>query len=93
MIKVGINLIDSGKSFLSFKKSRGKIKLLPIFIPFLKAIIMLPQKVRTNLMIHNSLNSLLPIMNRQANHNLAITFLIVMNHTGGSDGILSELIR
>ena len=85
-------MIDGCKSFLSLEE-RLEVILFSVFVPLLKAIIVLPQEMSSDFMVHHTLNGLLSIVNRQSNHDFTVRFLVVMHDTCWSNSILRKLIR
>lgn len=62
-------------------------------MPFLQPIIILPNKMRANLMIKHPLYRVPPIPYRQTNHNPTNSITIIMYNTRRRNSILHKLIR
>ena len=62
-------------------------------MPFLQPIIILPNKMRANLMIKHPLYRVPPIPYGQTNHNPTNSITIIMYNTGRRNSILHKLIR
>ena len=61
-------------------------------MPFLQPIIILPNKMRANLMIKHPLYRVPPIPYRQTNHNPTNSITIIMYNTGRRNSIFNKLI-
>ena len=61
-------------------------------MPFLKSIIIFANEMSANFMVKYTLNGILAISNRKTDHNPTDPIAIIMNNTGGRNGIFHKLV-
>lgn len=84
-------LVQSGQPFFRLEVVLQP-EFLPLLEPFLIPIVILPQKVRPNLVVHHPFDGVLGIADGQPDDHGAHGVDVVVDHAGCRDGVLCELV-